>query len=277
MRTWLKVTAFLPEAPDDWSIWAEVFRRHGLPGTVQTDSPLTMSAYLAPGDESDLSALQKSLQERGAKVETEEVEEEDWSETWKQFFKPIPIGDKFFIRPSWEECDVPDGRHEIVLDPGQAFGTGDHPTTRMCLMLLERTDLVGKRVADIGCGSGILSIAAGQLGAKSIDAVDSDHLSVESTLENAARNGVTVNAYGGLGFAPLGEETYEVAISNIISAAVINLAPDAASHVTDGGTWIVSGIIEANWPEVEKAVTRAGFTVEDRILEGDWVAATLHR
>ncbi len=274
MRTWLKVTALLPATPDDWSVWADRFSRHGLDGTVQTDEPPTMSAYMPPGDESLLPSLMSDLQGLGARVETEDVEEVDWSEAWKQFFKPVAIGRSLWIRPSWESADVPEGRKEIVLDPGQAFGTGDHPTTRLCLQLLEDAPLVGKRVADIGCGSGILSIAAKLLGAASVNAVDTDPLSIDATRENAVRNGVMVNALLGAGFDPLPAGVYDLVVSNIISAAVIGLAREASGRTRH---WIVSGIIEPNWPDVMEAVTGVGFRVEMKMEEGDWVAATLRR
>jgi ribosomal protein L11 methyltransferase len=272
VRKWLKVTAVLPGTPDDWSVWAERFSRFGLDGTLQTDEPPTMSAYVPPGEA--IEGLCPFLVGCGAVVETEHVEEVDWSEAWKQFFKPVAIGRSLWVRPSWEDAATPDGRFEIVLDPGQAFGTGDHPTTRMCLQLLEDIDPAGRRVADIGCGSGILSIAASKLGAASVDAVDTDLQSVEATRENAARNGVEMSAYLGAGFDPLPTGKYDLVLCNVISAAVIGLAPEASMR-TD--TWIVSGIIGPNWPDVVEAAASVGYEVGVRKEEGDWVAAVLRR
>jgi ribosomal protein L11 methyltransferase len=275
VRTWLKVTAVLPGVPDDWSMWAERFSRFGLDGTLQTDEPPTMSAYVPPGDERLLPSLRADLETLGARVETEDVEEVDWSAAWRDFFKPVPVGERLWVRPTWDDSPVPEGRIEVVLDPGQAFGTGDHPTTRLCLEMLESACVAGLRVADIGCGSGILSVAAVKLGAESVDAVDNDSLSVDATRENAARNGVEVSVYEGTGFGPLPTGQYGVVVSNIISAAVIGLAHDAATRVESGGAWIVSGIIEPNWPDVFEAVESYGFAVESWKKEGDWVAATL--
>lgn len=271
------VKAELPAVPDDWSAWTYAFERHGLPGTVQTDAPPTLSAYVPPGEEGRVCELSERLREMGARVTTEQVEEVDWSESWKQFFKPMAIGERFWVRPTWENAECPAGRREIVLDPGEAFGTGEHPTTRMCLRLLEQCDLSGKAVADIGCGSGILSIGATLLGASRVDAVDVDAVSVEATLENAERNGVTVHALVGEGFAPLEGAVYDVVVCNIISAAVIALARDVTAHVVQGGVWIVSGIIGANWPDVLEEATRSGFVLTGRLEEGDWVAASLRR
>ena len=275
MKTWLKVTALLPSEPEDWSVWAERFSRHGLDGTVQTDEPPTMSAYLPPGEEGELPALSLDLTASGARVETEEVEETDWSEAWKQFFKPLCVGAGLWIRPSWEDAEVPDGRTEIVLDPGQAFGTGDHPTTRLCLQLIERLELRGARFADVGCGSGVLAITVAKLGATEVHAVDVDGVSVAAARENAARNDVRIVVYEGVGFDPLPEGAYDAAVSNIISAAVIGLAPSASLRVARGGAWIVSGVIAPNWPDVLAAVTECGFRVEEKTEEGDWIAALL--
>ncbi len=277
MKAWTKVTASLPALPDDWSAWTHVFERHGLPGTVQTDDPPTLSAYLPPGESIGLQSLRRDLVDRGAVVTTEQVEEQDWAESWKQFFKPTHIGEHFVVRPTWEQYEKQPGEIVIDLDPGQAFGTGDHPTTRLCLEMLERMDLAGKSMADIGCGSGILSIAAMLLGASSADAVDVDKTSVEATIANAAQNDVEVSVYQGEGFAPLPPGSYDLVLSNIISAAVINLAPGAAQRTSEGAAWIVSGIIEPNWPDVKESVQAAGFHVERADKEGDWIAALLRR
>lgn len=269
---WTKVTAELDHEPDDWSVWCEMFERHGVPGTVQTDLPPTISAYLAPGAEAALPKLSRDLSELGAvRVSTELVQEQDWAESWKQFFVPRKIGG-IWIRPTWEESQ---GTPEIVLDPGQAFGTGDHPTTRMCLELLQEWNGVKGSVADIGCGSGILSIAAALLGFGPVSAVDIDPLSVEATRENAVRNGAGVEACCGKGFEPLPPgEKYALVVSNIISAALINLAPEVSAR-TDA--WIVSGIIDSNWSDVESCVNRTGFRVGKVKREGEWVAASLLR
>ncbi|MBS1709661.1 MAG: 50S ribosomal protein L11 methyltransferase [Armatimonadetes bacterium] len=279
MKAWTEVKAYLPGEPDDWSMWAEVFARHGVNGTVQTDTPPTISGYLAPGCESGLVPLKEELFSFGAMtVENRLVPEEDWAESWKQFFKPRRIGKHLVVRPSWEEFDSTPEDVVIVLDPGQAFGTGDHPTTRGCLEILEEVGATGLEIADIGCGSGVLSVAAMLLGAKSAVAVDVDPPSVEATQENAARNGVQVDARLGLGFDPLPPDaTYDLVLSNIISAALIALAPEASRRVRPGGRWVVSGVIEANWPSVQEAAARHGFTLEKTFQENDWLAASFLR
>lgn len=278
-RIWTRVTAFLPGEPEDWSMWCEVFSRHGIDGTVQTDEPPTIAGYVAPDQENTAANLKLALLDFGAdKVEIDSVPEEDWAESWKQFFTVLPLGEHFVVVPSWETYDPKPGDLILDLDPGQAFGTGDHPTTKGCLVLLEREGCKGKDVADIGCGSGILSVGAGRLGAKSIVAVDIESPSVVSARENFRRNDVKGKVFEGRGFDPLPEkDTYDLVLSNIISAALIGLAPEAGNRVRPGGAWIVSGIIHQNWPDVEARAIQCGFTLETKWEEGDWIAATFRR
>jgi len=277
MSTWTMVRAILPDTPDDWSAWTYTFERHDLIGTLQEDQPPALSAYVAPGNEHRISALREDLMQQGAVgVEETQVEEQDWAEAWKQFFKPRLIGRRILVRPTWELADVGPEDIEVVLDPGQAFGTGDHPTTRGCVVMLEKVVQHGDKVADIGCGSGILSIVAAKLGAGDVHAVDSDPVSVQATEENARINSVKVGAFTGLGFTPLpDDEVYNLVVSNIISSAIIQIASEASLHIMPGGHWIISGIIEANWPDVEKAVRAVGFDVVNKELELEWVTALL--
>lgn len=281
MSRWIMVRAELREAPADWAPLIEVFREHGIEGTVQEDSPPSLAGYLAESqtDESQLNALCDDLVEAGAEsIWREAIDEVDWAEAWKQFFKPMRLGRRLVIRPEWETFEAEADDIVIVLDPGQAFGTGDHPTTRMCLELLDALDLHGLDVADIGCGSGILAVAACRLGARSVVGVDIDGVAVEASAENAARNGVSFDVLAGKGFEPLpSEATYDLVVSNIISAALIVLAPEASRRVRPGGRWVVSGVIRNNWPDVAAAAERAGFQVDDVREEGDWVAASLIR
>lgn len=277
MSVWTKVEARLPFPPGDWSPLIEVFARYGIPGTVQTDRPPTLSGYFAEESPLSVEELSRELAEAGCcQVSTSAVPDENWAESWKQFFKPRRVGDRFVVRPTWESTELEAGALEIVLDPGQAFGTGDHPTTRLCLELLEGTPLVGKRFADIGCGSGILTIAASLLGATDLHAVDIDAVSVNATVDNLARAEVMANVAAGNGFEPL-DGMFDVVVSNIISAALIALANEAAMRLNPGGTWIASGIIEANWPDVLDAVERSGFRLACLRQEGEWIAAALER
>lgn len=283
MTNWIKVTARFDRAPDDWAVICDVFERHGIPGTVQTDHPPAMGGYLVDGESASeaIARLRTDLQARGALAVTEEVvPDEDWAESWKQFFEPRRIGHRLVVRPTWRDYPAAPDDRVIVLDPGQAFGTGDHPTTRLCLELMEPIweHTPPRFVADIGCGSGILSVAAKLLGSERVIGVDIDEVAIASARENAIRNGVHYEVVGGKGFSPFRAGfIFDAVLSNIISAALIHLAPSAACYVRTGGHWIVSGVIEANWADVETATKLAGFETERVMQEGDWIAAVLRR
>lgn len=274
MSMWLQVTAHFDEPPEDWARITEVYAAHGIEGTVQSDQPATLSGYLWEPSPDVVAALKLALLKATASdVTTDTVDDEDWVESWKQYFVPRRVGRRFLIRPTWERVEPADGELQIVLDPGQSFGTGDHPTTRLCLALLELLPVAGAAVADIGCGSGVLAIGAGLLGAEAVHAVDIEPLAVEATQQNAVLNGVDVMARQGSGFAPLPPGPYDIVLSNVISAVLIRLAPEASLRVKFGGWWVVSGIIEANWPDVAEAANRSGFATHQVFREGDWVAA----
>lgn len=256
------------------------------------------------GSDAVVADLRKALEGIGAQVETRALPETNWEEAWKQFFHPRRVGEHWVVRPTWEEFDAGPADRVIVLDPGQAFGTGDHPTTRMCLELMEPLDLEGRPVADVGCGSGILAVGACMMGAEPVEAVDIDPIAVEVAKENAARNGVSFLALAGDGLSAFrGEEAslegvpqdetpleglrtdparpsdrqYDLILSNIISATLVRIAADIALAVAPGGAWIVSGIIESNWPDVREVAGKVGFLLMDERHEDGWVAARFSR
>jgi ribosomal protein L11 methyltransferase len=285
--SWIEVKASFDQAPEDWSPLIDLFVRHGCDNTLQTDLPATILACVVevPGAREEIDALSLELRAAGAReVLVGPYEEQDWEEAWKKFFKPRRVGKSFVVRPTWEEFEALPGDHVIVLDPGQAFGTGDHPTTRMCLALLEEADIPGSDVLDLGCGSGILSIGAAMLGAKSVFAIDVDPLAVEVTRENARLNEITLEVAVSDGMIDHQPQTtnhkprtYDVVLSNIISAALIRFAGDISRVVKPGGRWMVSGILNPNWLDVEKAAERVGFRLDKKVEEDDWVAAIFLR
>lgn len=279
MRAWIEVRASFKEQPPDRAPFADAFQRFGCPSSIDTDCPPATTGYLpdVEGADQKADALKKELLALGAdSVEIGKTPDEDWSGLWKIHFKPRRVGKRFIIRPTWEAYNAAEDDLVIVLDPGQAFGTGDHQTTRLCLELLEAIDVAGKSVADIGCGSGVLAIAAAMLGAKSVLAADIDPLSVEVAKGNFSLNHARCESVFGDGFDVL-DGPRDIVISNIISATLIRLAPDATRAVKNGGLWVVSGIIEANWPDVLAAATRCGFCLERRIAEDEWVGASFRR
>lgn len=277
--SWLKITAELALEPQDWSLWASLFEEAGCPSTQILSAPPRISGYLEETDSARERAglLAERLRSMQAKTFIETVPEEDWTETWKKFFQPFRVGQRLVIRPSWQSFEVGLDDVEVVIDPGQAFGTGDHPTTRLCLRLIAERDWTGMRVVDVGCGSGILAISAAKLGASCVTGVDIEPGSVEIAKANAERNGVHAQWLIGDGFEPLLGENFDAAFSNIISAVLLRLAPDASRSVRPGGVWIVSGVIEANWPDVRSAIERVGFKLDQRLQEDEWLAATFVR
>jgi ribosomal protein L11 methyltransferase len=190
------------------------------------------------------------------------------------------IGRRFVIRPTWEAFEPEPEDLVIVLDPGQAFGTGDHQTTRLMLESMENAELEGKQVCDLGCGSGVLSIGAKLLGAAEVVAVDIDPISIAVSRENFDLNGVAIEALTGEGIAALdagsggGARRWDVVLSNIISATLISMTHEVAAHLAPGGLWIVSGIIAGNWTDVRAAAEREGLELVERREEDEWVAAT---
>lgn len=276
IKTWTMVKAELPSIPEDWAVWIEVYREHGIEGTLQEDAPPSITGYVYRNTPVEL--LAADLMKAGAKEVTFEViEEQNWAESWKQFFKPVRIGQHWVVRPTWETYAPQPGDREIVLDPGQAFGTGDHPTTKMCLELLEQVPMKGRSVLDLGCGSGILAVGARLLGADPVVAVDLDPPSIEATHENLERNKVTAEVIEAAGFDGVRGRQFHVIVSNIISATLIRLMPDMAAHIAVGGDWIASGIIQDNWPDVLAFAEREGFKLIEKRDGGEWVAAHLRR
>lgn len=213
-------------------------------------------------------------------MRTHDRPERDWANAWKAHFPVSRIGCHFVIRPSWLSYEP--GPEDVVidLDPGMAFGTGLHPTTNLCLRVLEDIDLTGCRMLDAGAGSGILSIAAAKLGAAGVDALEIDPVAVSALEDNIALNGLTgrVRTIGGdiTVSAPEGGE-YDLVVANIISRILIQAAPVLAESVRPGGVLVLSGVIEAHEPEVIDAFQRAGCVIRERRVAGDWVALILNR
>ena len=196
----------------------------------------------------------------------EAVASHDWANAWRENFPPLEIG-RFLIVPSWEDAPASD-KIPIELDPGLAFGTGQHPTTRMCLELLGELDLSGHELLDVGCGSGILGIAAAKLGAR-VMASDLDEWCISATRENAAKNHVEIEAHlvAGLDWV---SEPFAFVVANLMSDLLIRLAPELARVTQAGGVLLVSGISAPRAAEVEDALKGVGFRTEvARQMEGE--------
>ena len=210
--------------------------------------------------------------------QTVSLREEDWATSWQKYYQPIPVGRRVYIVPDWMRGQpVPEGRAPLYLNPGLTFGTGAHPTTQLCLELLEKYVSPGTGFLDMGCGSGILSVAALLLGAKSAVGVDIDPLAVKTAVENARVNGVGERFTGICG--NLGEKVtgkFQVAAANIVADIVILLSQDAPRFLTLDSVYIVSGIIDTREQDVLDALS-GRFTVLERREEKGWVAMALRR
>ena len=208
-----------------------------------------------------------------ATISFEGINEDDWAESWKQYYKPVPLG-KVTIVPAWEKYDAKEGEVIIKMDPGMAFGTGTHETTRLVIRLMQDLPIEGKRVLDVGTGSGILSICASKLGAKSCNAYDIDPVAVKVARENAIADGcdnITVGVSDLLRGVDLAGGKYDFCVANIVADIIIRMLPDVRSYVESGSPLILSGIIGERADEVREAVIKTGFTVEKEIKENDWV------
>ena len=210
----------------------------------------------------------------------ENMEDADWENNWKQFYKPMEIGDRLIVIPEWESTGVPEGRVALRLNPGLTFGTGSHATTRLCLTALEKAVQPGSRVLDLGCGSGILSIAALKLGAVSALAVDIDDKCLDVAYENAAMNGIGREAYTVLAGDILSDTDlrgrigggYDLVVANIVADVIIALAPAVRPLLRPEGRFLCSGIIDTRAPEVAGALTGAGLEILQTQEADGWFA-----
>ena len=223
----------------------------------------------------------------GNPVSTAPLKEEDWAYGWQKYYRPMEIGEKLWIVPEWlRDQPVPQGRTVVCLNPGLTFGTGSHASTQLCLGLLEGYVKEGDAVLDLGCGSGILSIAALDLGAGRAIGVDIDPKAVDVAYENAGLNGIgrdsyTVRAGDVLSDEGLVEELaqagpYELVLANIVSDVIIPLSAQVHRFLAPGGTFVCSGIIDTRADEVEGALRKNGLSILKRVERDGWCAFSAH-
>lgn len=259
----------------------------GLGARVDPTRPAIVRAYLPAGDADDAArrAAEASealghLQAFGLRpigeITTRIVHEIDWAETWKTHFPVLRVGRRLVVRPTWRRHRREPDDVVLALDPGMAFGTGLHPTTRLCLAAIEsladRGLLANARVLDVGCGSGILAIAAVKLGARAALGVDTDPIAIEATSANAARNRLARRIEAREGSLPSGDGPFDVVLANLIASVLVALAPLLRDEVRPGGALLASGIFVDREAEVGAAFAEAGLDVVGRSAEGEWVA-----
>ena len=222
-------------------------------------------------------AVLDAVRAAGYEVETTLIADEDWENNWKQYYKPLNIGEQLVVVPAWENADTA-GRLPLRLDPGLIFGTGSHATTRMCLEALERLSAPEKRVLDLGCGSGILAIGALVLGCREAMGCDIDPKAPDVAMDNAALNDIgpdRFRVYAGDVLTDAGMRArlgggYEIVMANIVSDVIIPLAPLVEDFLASDGDFVCSGIIDGREDEVAAALKKAGFAIQEHYCQEEW-------
>jgi len=265
---------------------AELFNRYGHGGAVMDAYPphydrVTVRTVLPEDDPDRLNKMTVMLMLMGQLLpqglpepQLSNIGENDWAESWKEHFHPIRIGKHFVIKPTWRDYQPAAEDVMIEIDPGLAFGSGLHPTTQLCLELLENMPLTDQSVFDVGTGSGILAMAAWKLGARPILAVDNDDVAVRVAQENFTLNGVTAETAVGSANDNMGQ-TWQIVIANIIAPVLTEILPDLAAAVSEGGQLILSGMLAEQEADMRAQVEALQLTVTNRHQIDDWVALVI--
>lgn len=264
-----------------------------LPDLEEDDGKAYISFYIEPEKDHDstLEEVQAAVRELAdfvdigeATIEKSQTEDIDWMNNWKKYWKPFKVDEHIIIKPTWETVeDVPEDTLVVELDPGTAFGTGTHHTTRLCITQLKKYMQPGQSILDVGCGSGILSIIALLLGAKEASATDVDVHAVEAALENAGVNGIRSDVYTVLTGDVIsdkdfrhrvGEHKFDMVLANIFAEIIIPLSSVVKEMMRPGALFITSGIIDEREEDVRRALTENGFEIMEVTHSGGWVSFT---
>ncbi len=245
---------------------------------LNADKTVAAVSVFVPSDRSymdDLAYIRQRMAELSldGKVEIVGVHEEDWANSWKQYYKPVKIGERIVICPAWETYTPADGELVIRMDPGMAFGTGTHETTRLVIRLLEAYTKPGCRMLDVGTGTGILAICARRLGADTCRAYDIDPTAVRVARENIADSGltnITCDPSDLLRQVSLTDGKYDLITANIVADIIIRMTPDVGTYLKDDGVLLASGIIAERCDDVIAAFEANGFSVVECLVDNDW-------
>lgn len=283
MRRWLRLRVPSRGPRQEWA--AAALFLSGVEGVELREEEVIAYLPAGPGSRTRLDRVARRLALLGLTWQAEELREEGWAEAWKAYWRPVPVGRRLWIVPSWHrEAPLPEGALPLRLDPGMAFGTGEHESTRQALVLLEQAleGCPGARVLDCGTGSGILALAAACWGAGYVLAVDVDPVAVRVARENAARNGLADRIQVRRADARalcrrLPEASFHVAAANILAEVVAELAAPLARVLAPGGEAVLAGIVADRLPAVEEACARAGLEVRARLMRDGWCALRARR
>ncbi len=257
--------------------------------TLQTPrTEVLVKAFLRPDREGEIGQIMREISDMVSRSEgaipfgtlemtRREIDGDDWIDIWKKHFRPLPLG-RITVVPEWIEYEKREGEEIVLLDSNMAFGTGEHETTAMCVELLQDALKAGDTVLDIGCGSGILGIAAAKLGAGRCDLTDIDPVAVSSARHNAAKNGVSDRVTVSEGDLAEGAAAKaDLILANITAEILVRLAPAVPMRLKEGGTVILSGIIADRRNAVKAAFGEQGLVVKKEVQRGEWFALVLQR
>jgi ribosomal protein L11 methyltransferase len=298
---WLEMKIALDGTPPDWvvDLLANIFTTYGLKGVVIDDpvqDPLgdwasdavplpdkpAVTGYLPMDHRLDQQrlAIERDVADLAERhvfqytVRTQTLDEEDWAEAWKAFFHPQKVSSRLVVKPTWRSYAAAPGEQVIEIDPGMAFGTGTHPTTALCLQLLEKHLIPGQRILDVGTGSGILLIAAAKLGASRLTGVDSDPMAVAVARKNLRLNGIdlhnTTLCCGNL--VDCIGRSHHMVVANILAHVIVALLDHVPALLTPGGIFICSGIIKPHQDRVTDKLAACGLDLVQVLVQEDWVA-----
>lgn len=277
---------FLENNRDKWDyVDEELLKAHESGSFVSfyvTDDTEGKETISLVNDALNVLKSQDAAEEFGTlKISGTNMKEEDWSENWKQYFKPLNVGDKILILPEWETLDTPTDRTVFTVNPGMSFGTGAHHTTQLCIKAMEKHLKNGMTVLDLGCGSGILSIISLLLGAEHATAVDIDENAVKIAVENAEKNKIDLSKYRTMAgnvtcdkelFAHISDRKYDIVLANIVADVIIGIKDIVPEFLKDDGIFITSGIIEERLPDVLGAYKSSAFTPIGEEHQGGWAS-----